>query len=129
MDGDIFVLCDTRLGLADEAPFKKIWGETVLFNSHSSDKRGLAVLIKDRTPIEDVNFQNVIKGSFSKLSFKAKSEHILVNCIYAPNRDMNSTGPDNESKAFFKEVFDDSDEDKFTPKVTVGDFNVALRHT
>ena len=40
MDGDIFVLCDTRLGLADEAPFKKLWGETVLFNSHSSDKRG-----------------------------------------------------------------------------------------
>ena len=29
MDGDIFVLCDTRLGLADEAPLKKIWGETV----------------------------------------------------------------------------------------------------
>ena len=48
-------------------------GETVLFNSHSSDKRGLAVLIKDGTPIEEVGFQNVIKGNFSKLSFKAKN--------------------------------------------------------
>ena len=44
--GDIFVLCDTRFGLADEAPFKKVWGEPFLFNSHSSDKRGLAVIIK-----------------------------------------------------------------------------------
>ena len=38
MDGDIFVLCDTRLGLADEAPFKKLWGESVWFDSHSRKK-------------------------------------------------------------------------------------------
>ena len=76
-----------------------------------------------------MGFQNVIKGNFSNLSFKVKSEQVLVKGIYAPNSDMNSTGPDNESKAFFKEVFDDSDKDKYTHKVTVGDFNVALRHT
>ena len=30
---------------------------------------------------------------------------------------------------FSKEVFDDSNEDKFTHKVTIGDFNVAINHT
>ena len=40
---------------------------------------------------------------------------------------MNNTGPENESNTFFKEVFDDSNE-KFTHKVTVGDFNVALNY-
>ena len=105
MEGDIFLLCDTRLGLTDEATFKKLWGETVMFNSHSSEKRGLAVLIKDGTPIKDVSFQNIIKGYFSKLSFYVKDEHVLVKCIHALNNDMNSTGPDNESKAFLQEGF------------------------
>ena len=42
---------------------------------------------------------------------------------------MIKTGPENESKLFNKEVFDDSNEDKLTHKVTVGDFKVALNHT
>ena len=45
MDGDIFVLCDTRLRPSDEGPFKKLWGETVLFNSHSGDKRSMFVIM------------------------------------------------------------------------------------
>ena len=42
---------------------------------------------------------------------------------------MNLTRPDNESKVFFKNVFDTFDEDKYTHKVTIADFNVAHRHT
>ena len=41
---------------------------------------------------------------------------------------MNLTGPDNESKTFFQTVFDDTNEEEFTHKITVGDFNVALNH-
>ena len=41
---------------------------------------------------------------------------------------MNTTGLENESRAFFKEVLDDSEEDKYTHKITLGDFNVALNH-
>ena len=123
MDSDIFVLCDTRLSPTDEGPFKKLWGKTVLFNSHSGDKRGIAALIRDGTPIENINFQNIIKGNFSNLSFKAKNENVLIKCIYAPNIDMNTTGLEKESRAFFKQVFDDSDEDKYIHKVRLGDFN------
>ena len=42
---------------------------------------------------------------------------------------MNNTSPENETNTFFKEVFDYSNEDKLTHKVTVGDLNVALNHT
>ena len=42
---------------------------------------------------------------------------------------MTNTSPENESDMFFKEVFDDSNEEKFTHKITVGNFNVALNHT
>ena len=86
------------------------------------------MLIRDGTPIENINFQNIIKGNFSKLFFKVKNESVVVKCIYAPNIDMNMTGLENESRAFFKEVFDNSDEDKYRHKITLGDFNEALNH-
>ena len=54
MPENIFVLCDTRLGLNDEAAFRKLCGEKVFFNSHSSNKRGIAVLVKDNIPITDM---------------------------------------------------------------------------
>ena len=67
MDGNIFVLYDTRLKLSDEVKFKKMWGETCFFNSFSGERRGIAVLIKDGTAIDNIEFNNIIKGNFSKL--------------------------------------------------------------
>ena len=78
MYGDIFVMCDTRLGLTYEIPFRKLWGERVYFNSHSSDKRGIAILIKDGNPSEEIHCENIIKGNFSKLTFKVKNKYVLV---------------------------------------------------
>ena len=126
MEGDIFVLCDTRFSLADEGPFKKLWGETSFFNSHSSDKQGIAVLIRDATPLENIQFQNIIKGNFSKLTFNLKDESVLVKCIYAPNNDMNLTGPDNESKIFFQKVFDDTNENNYTHKIWFDDGHMII---
>ena len=112
MEGDILVLCGTRLSSIDEGPFRKAWNETVFFNSHSGDRRGIAVLIRDGTLIENVEFQNIIKGNFSKLTFNVKNESVLVKCIYAPNEDMNLAGPENESRVFFQKIFDDTNEEK-----------------
>ena len=50
MKDNIIVLCDTRLGKSDEETFRKLWGEIVFFNSYSSNKKGIAVLIKDNAP-------------------------------------------------------------------------------
>ena len=125
MDGDIFVICNTRLSPTDQGPFKKLWGEAFFFNSHSGDKRGIAVLIRDGTPIENIDFQNIIKGNFSKLTFNVKNKSVLIKCIYAPNNDMNIMGTENESRVFFQKVFDDTNEDKYTNKITLSDFNVA----
>ena len=102
MPENIFFLCDTRLSLSDETAFKKLWGEKFFFNSNSNDKRGIAILVKDDTPINDIKCEKIIKGNFSKLTFKVKNEHVLVKCIYAPNKDMNNDDPENESTTFFK---------------------------
>ena len=58
--------------------------------------RGIDVLVKNDTPIKDINFESIIKGNFSKLSFKTKDENVHVKCIYAPNKDLNPNDPDNE---------------------------------
>ena len=126
MKENIFVLCDTRLGRKDEAAFKKLWGKFFYFNSHSSDKRGIAVLITEDTPITNIEWTNVIKEQFSKLSFYVKNDKILVKCIYAPNKDSNPNDPSNESTRFFETIMDDTDEDTFLHKFTVVDYNVAL---
>ena len=42
---------------------------------------------------------------------------------------MNLSGPENESRVFFQKVFDDTNEDKYTHKITLGDFNIAPSHT
>ena len=57
-----------------------------------------------------------------------KNEYVLVKCIYAPNKDRNNTSPENESNTFFKKVFDDSNEEHFTHKIIVDDYNVAVNH-
>ena len=66
-----------------------MWGGMAYFNSYCSCKRGIVVLIKNDTPITDVEFENVIPGNFSKLSFRANNETVLIKCIYAPNDDSN----------------------------------------
>ena len=42
---------------------------------------------------------------------------------------MNNTSPEKEINSSFKKVFDDSNEDQFTIKIIVGDYNVELNHS
>ena len=81
MKANIFILGDTRLEKEDEESFKRIWGEVAYFNSYCGNKRGITVLIRNDTPITDIEWENVIPGNFSKLSFKANNDKILIKCI------------------------------------------------
>ena len=128
MKDNIIVLCDTRLGKSEEEAFRKVWVERVFLNSYSSSKRGIAVLIKDNTPVTDLEWENVIPGNFSKLSMVIKGKKVLLKFIYAPNKDSIQNDPENESTKFFNTIMDDTDEDVYAHKLTVGDFNVARNH-
>ena len=123
---NIIILIDTRLGRKDEEAFRKVLGERVFL--HSSSKRGIAVLIKDSAPVTDLESENVIPGNFSKLSMVIKGKKVLLKCIYAPNEDSKPNDPENESTKFFNTIMDDTDEEAYAHKFTVGDFNVAPNH-
>ena len=74
MQANTFILGDNRLGKENEELFRQIWGGTAYFNSYCSSKRGIAVLIKNDTPISDIVWENIIPGNFSILSFKAENK-------------------------------------------------------
>ena len=105
-----------------------MWGGKVYFNSLCSSSRGLAVLVKDNTPITDIGWENVIPGNYSRFTFKAEGQQILIKCVYAPNEDSNPNDNENESSKFYKIVLDDKDEEIYDHKIITGDFNVALEH-
>ena len=122
MKASIFILGDTRLGREKEEVFKRMWGGKAYFNSFCSNKRGLVVIIKNDTPISDIVWTNIIPGNFSKLSFKAEDQTVLIKCIYAPNEDSNPNNDNNESTKFFKTVLDDTDEERFNHRMIAGDY-------
>ena len=115
-------------GVTARGFFGKLWGDQYHFNSFSTSQKGLAILIKDSLPVKDVKMENIIKGNYTKLTFKIKEQKILIKFIYAPNEDMTKNEVDNESNIFFKTVFDDSNDDNYNIKIIIGDFNVAPRH-
>ena len=85
-------------------------------------------MFKDSLPAKDIQFENVIEGNFSKLTFKVKDLLILIKCLYAPNEDMPKGETENLSSKLFKSVFNDENEENYDIKAIVGDFNVALDH-
>ena len=90
-----FILCDTRLDSDSQRVFAKLWGEQSYFNSYSTSQRGLAILIKDSLPVKDVKIENIIKGNYTKLTFKIRDQNVLIKSIYAPNDDMTNGEVDN----------------------------------
>ena len=57
-----------------------------------------------------------------------KGKKVLLKCIYAPNEDSIPNDLENESTKFFNMIMDDTDEEVYEHKFTLGDFNVALNH-
>ena len=112
MQANIFIIGDTSLGKENEELFRQMWGGTAYFNSSCSNKRGIAVLIKNDTPISNIDWEIVIPGNFSKLSFKVKNKTVLIKCIYAPNDHSNPNDDNNKSNKFFKQIMDDTGEEK-----------------
>ena len=88
----------------------------------------MAVLVKNNTPISDIGWENIIPGNYSRLTFKAEGQSVLIKCIYAPNEDSNPKDTNNESSHFYNLVLDDTDEDRYDHRLIAGDYNVAIDH-
>ena len=63
-----------------------------------------------------------------RLSFVHTRQKILINCLYAPNKDSVKGDEENESTAFYRKAFDDDNDMDFQHCIMTGDLNVALDH-
>ena len=66
---NIFILVDSRFETEQEIEFKKLWDGPVFYNSYSSNQRGIIVLIKDSFVGKNLEFRNILKGDYSRLTF------------------------------------------------------------
>ena len=127
---NIFILVDSRFETEQEIEFKKLWDGPVFYNSHSSNQRGIIVMIKDSFVGKNLDFCNILKGDYSRLTFTMGGFKVLIKCCYAPNGDMAAFDSESEgySDIFFKTIFNDSSDSDFDLSIMAGDFNVAPDH-
>ena len=68
---------------------------------------------KDTLNITEVTWQNVIKGNFSRLTFIHKEQKYRIKCLYAPNKDSVESDNNNESTKFFRDGFDEENDEDY----------------
>ena len=87
---NIFTLVDSRFETEQEIEFRKLWDGPIFYNSQSSIQRGIIVLIKDSFAGKNLDFCNILKGDYSRLTFTIGGFKVLIKCCYAPNGDMST---------------------------------------
>ena len=115
---DFILISDTRICKTIEQTVREEWGGKCLFNSFSSQARGVAIFLKkDNTAaILDKYCDNT--GNMIALLINYEGKRILLECIYGPNTDS----PDFYSEKVFKKI------NEWQPDFSIlaGDFNIAL---
>ena len=117
---DIILLCDTRL---DKDSEKLVMNEVnfhCIFNSLSSDRRGVAILIKKSLPIKFDVIQKDNSGNSLTVRAEYDSKSFLLTCIYGPNED----DPD-----FIQTQFTQNAIINCPLQLIAGDFNITLDHS
>ena len=97
------------------------WGGTCLFNSFSSQARGVAIFLKKNNTAKVLDKFNDSDGNLLSILIEYEGKRILLECIYGPNADT----PDFYSDIAFKKILD------WQPDFSIiaGDFNIALDQT
>jgi len=114
---DIIFLQETHSSLNDEKLWKNQWGEFGWFSSHTSNSRGVAILIRNSVVPTFHSLYSDPNGRFLILSVTINGLSLLLVNLYAPNSD----DPD-----FFLDVFAKVDQFTFSSLIIGGDFNAVL---
>ena len=114
---DIIFLQETHSSVNDEKFWKQQWGEHAWFCSHSSNSRGVAILIRNHiSPVLNSLYADP-NGRYLIMSVTLKGLSLILCNMYAPNED---------DPEFFLEVFAKIDQFNQAPLIIAGDFNAVL---
>ena len=116
---DFILLSDTRLDTLSENELRNEIDYHCVFNSFSSDRRGVAILFKKTLPIKHSIINSDNNGNLLSLEIEYDHKKFLLTAIYGPNTDR----PD-----FFENLFELNNQVNCPMQIIGGDFNVTLNH-
>ena len=97
---------------------REVWGGHCIFNSFSSQARGVAIFIKKDNPAKIIDKYCDSDGNIIAVAIIYEEKKILLECLYGPNNDT----PEFYNDLVFKKIVD------WNPDFSIfaGDFNVVL---
>lgn len=113
---EIYCLVDTHFSQKDQNLIRSQWNSDCVFNSYSSNSRGIAILFNN---IEyELHTQlNDTQGNYLIVDISVQSKRFTLAVIYGPNVD---------SPQFFKALFEEIDSIGNESLIMCGDFNLVL---
>ena len=115
---DFILVCDTRICKSIESVVRDEWEGRCIFNSFSSQARGVAIFLKKGNTAKIVDKFCDNAGNILAISMIYEEKKILLEILYGPNQDS----PDFYSEQVFKKIQD------WQPDYSIfsGDYNVVL---
>ena len=112
------IVCDTRICKSIENTVREEWGGTCIFNSFSSQARGVAIFLKKDSIAKVVDKFADVDGHILAILVDFQEKRILIEGLYGPNTDS----PLFYSETAFKKIAD------WQPEYSIfaGDFNLVL---
>ena len=117
---DFILVCDTRICQSIESMVRDEWGGQCVFNSFSSQARGVAIFLKKNNPAKIIDSFSDTDGNLLAISLLYEEKKILLEVLYGPNQDT----PNFYSEIVFKQI------QAWNPDFSIfaGDYNVVLDH-
>ena len=96
------IICDTRICKSIENTVREEWGGTCIFNSFSSQARGVAIFLKKDSIAKVVDKFADVDGNILAILVDFQEKRILIEGLYGPNTDS----PLFYSETAFKKIAD-----------------------
>ena len=117
---NIYCLQDTHFTENDELAIKNLWGGECVFNSFTSNQRGVAIFFKKNFEYKILQTKKDQNGNLLGLNIKIEDKSITLITLYGPN---------NDSPEFYNSVMDVIQEFKNETVIVTGDFNLVGNQT
>ena len=113
-------LLDTHSTHSIENEWRCEWGSEAIFNSCSSNSRGIAILFKQSFKYTIHNSFKDSNGNYIILDITIQDQRMTISAVYGPNDDKPTT--------FFNTLFQHVESFGNTSIVMAGDWNVPLNY-
>ena len=114
--GNIYCLQDTHFTTKDECSIRNLWEGDCIFNSFSSNQRGVAILINKNFEYKIIKTKNDDHGNLLAIDIEIEHKKITLINLYGPN---------NDSPEFFNKVSDIIENFNNQTVIIAGDYNLV----